>query len=299
MSPYRRRVPRPALVALSAAALLAMLSASISPLVPSAAALDPSPDPSAPATSEPAPTPDPTPTLPPDPTPPPVPDPTAAPTPAPTAAPTPAPSLVPYPTADPTPAPTQVPTPAPLPTPGIPPPEPSTTPDPESLDQIPLYPLIVPASLVDPGTPSPHSLDSLVSDGCGRCHRSHAASDGKMLAAAYRTDQKPVNESYQRNEFALCFSCHASAPFEGTGTGGTNFDLHAQHLGGLADASTANAVCAECHYRLHATSAEAGSKLVNFAPNVVANGGVLEWTGTVGRSCTLTCHGFDHSGEGY
>ena len=34
MSPSRRRVPRPASVALSAAALLAMLSASIAPLVP-------------------------------------------------------------------------------------------------------------------------------------------------------------------------------------------------------------------------------------------------------------------------
>jgi hypothetical protein len=293
MSPSRRHDPRPASAALIAAAFLAVLSASISPLVPSVAGLDPSPDPSAPATTEPAPTPDPTPTLPPDPTPTLPPDPTPSLIPYPTADPTPAPTQVP------TPAPTQVPTPAPLPTPGIPPPQPSATPDPASLDQIPLYPLIVPASLIDPSTPSPHSLDSLVSDGCGRCHRSHAASDGKMLAAAYRTDLKPVNEAYQRSEFALCFTCHDPAPFEAAGTGGTSFDLHARHLGGIADATTADAVCAECHSRLHATSAEAGSKLVNFAPNVVANGGVLEWTGTVGRSCTLTCHGFDHSGEGY
>jgi hypothetical protein len=264
-----------------------MLSASISPLVPSAAALDPSPDPSAPATTEPAPTPDPTPTLPPDPTPSLVPYPTAAPTPAPTLAPTPAP----------TPNPTPAPTPAPLPTPGIPPPQPSPTPDPESLDQIPLYPLIVPASLNLPGTPSPHALDSLVSDGCGACHRATAV-EGRMLVATYRTDLKPSGEAYLGTEFGLCYTCHGAAPFEAAGTGGTNFDLHAQHLADLAGAG--NAVCAECHDRLHATSAEAGSKLVNFAPNVLPSQlGTLEWTGTVGRSCTLTCHGVEHVGEGY
>jgi hypothetical protein len=260
-----------------------MLSASISSLVPSAAALDPSPEPSAPATTEPAPTPGPTPTLPPDP-----------PTPAPD------PTSVPYPTsapAEPTPAPTPDPTLAPLPTPGIPDAGPSVLP--ASPEEIPLYPLIVSASLVDPGTPTPHTLDSLVSDGCGVCHRSHAASDGKLLAAAYRTDLKPVNEAYQRSEFALCFTCHDPAPFETAGTGGTNFDLHAQHLGELADLTTADAVCAECHYRLHATSAEAGSKLVNFAPNVVTVPLVPPWSGTVTRSCTLTCHGVVHVDESY
>jgi len=292
MSPSRRRVPRPAYMALGAAALLVMLSASIAPLVPSAAALDPSPDPSAPASSDPAPTPDPTPAPTPDPTPAPTPDPT------PTLAPDPTPTPVADPTPDPTPAPTPDPTPAPLPTPGIPPP--SATPDPTSLEEIPLYALIVPASLILPGTPSPHTMDSLVSDGCGVCHRASAASDARLLAGAYRTDLKPVNEAYQGSEFALCFTCHDSGPFEAAGTGGTNFDLHAQHLGELADATTANAVCAECHARLHASAAEAGSKLVNFAPNVQPSQlGTLEWTGTVGRSCTLTCHGFEHVGEGY
>lgn len=289
MSPSRRRVPRAASVALSAAALLGLLSASVAPLVPSAAALDPSPDPSAPATSDPAPTPTPVP----DPTPTLVPDPT------PTLTPDPTPTLTPDPTSSPTPDPTPDVTPAPLPTPGIWLPDASATPTPPSAEQIPLYPLIVPAFLVEPGTPSPHTMDSLVSDGCGRCHRSHAASDGKLLAGAYRTDLKPVGEAYQSSEFALCFTCHDPGPFETAGTGGTNFDLHAQHLGALADATTANALCAECHYRLHATSAEAGSKLVNFAPNVVATGGVLEWTGTVDRSCTLTCHGYAHSAAGY
>ena len=275
MSPSRRRVPRPASVALSAAALLAMLSASIAPLVPSAAALDPSPDPSAPATTEPAPTPDPTPTLVPEPT------------------------LPPDPTPPPSPDPTPDVTLAPLPTPGVPGPDAGASPSPTPPEEIPLYPLLVPASLIDPTQASPHTLDSLVSDGCGTCHRSHAASDGKLLAAAYRTDLKPVAEAYQRGEFALCFTCHEPEPFETAGTSGTNFDLHAQHLGGLADATTADAVCAECHYRLHATSAEAGSKLVNFAPNVVTVPLVPAWSGTVTRSCTLTCHGHAHVGSSY
>ncbi|MCI0584018.1 MAG: hypothetical protein L0227_14235 [Chloroflexi bacterium] len=144
---------------------------------------------------------------------------------------------------------------------------------------------------------SPHTLDSLVSDGCGTCHRSHAASDGKLLAASYRTELKPVGEVNQRSEFALCFTCHEPEPFEAAGTGGTNFDLHAAHVAAMPD--DGNAVCAECHYRLHATSAEAGSKLVGFAPNVVTVPLVPPWSGTVTRSCTLTCHGYVHADAGY
>ncbi|OGO53422.1 MAG: hypothetical protein A2V84_05915 [Chloroflexi bacterium RBG_16_70_13] len=159
--------------------------------------------------------------------------------------------------------------------------------------------MLVPASLIDPSMSSPHTLDSLVSDGCGTCHRSHAASDGKLLAASYRTDLKPIGEAYARSEFALCFTCHEPEPFESPGTGGTNFDLHAQHLGALADGDTANAVCAECHFRLHAPSSEAGSKLVAFAPNVVTVPLVAPWSGTVTRSCTLTCHGRAHVAAGY
>jgi len=140
-------------------------------------------------------------------------------------------------------------------------------------------------------------MDSLVSDGCGACHRSHAASDGKLLVASYRTDPKPAGEAYQRDEYGLCFTCHDPGPFEVAGTGGTNFDLHAQHLGETT--ADGNAVCADCHYRLHASAGEVGSKLVSFSPEVSANGGVLEWTGTVTRSCTLSCHGFDHTAAGY
>jgi hypothetical protein len=293
MSPSRRRVPRLASAALGASALLlALLATSISPFVPGVAALDPTPDPSGSAPTEPATTPGPTAT----------PDPTADPTatPDPTANPTATPD--PGPTPDPAPTPDPGPTPAPAPSPADPTPEPTPTPAPTTSpppDEVPIYELIVPvpAELVDPSIPSPHALDSLVSDGCGACHRA-TASEGKLLVATYRTDLKPASEAYLRSEFGLCYTCHDPDPFEAAGTGGTNFDLHAQHLGGIG--SVGDAVCAECHDRLHATAAETGSKLVNFAPNVQPSQlGTLEWTGTVGRSCTLTCHGFEHVTEGY
>lgn len=292
MSPSRHRVLRPAPLALSALALGALLAASISPLVPHAAALDPTPGPS--ASTTPAPTP-----------PAPTPDPPSSPTPDPG----PTPTLDPGPTVPPDPAPTATPDPGPTVSPAsfepVPPATtgPSATPDP--MDEFPLYPLvdplppiIVPMSLLDPSLPSPHTMDSLVSDGCGSCHRSHAASDELLLVAVYRTDLKPAGDAYAQGEFALCYACHDPAPFADDAAIGTNFGLHDEHLTRIV--SVGNAVCAECHYRLHATSAEAGSKLVNFAPNVQPSQlGTLEWTGTGGRSCTLTCHGFEHVGEGY
>ncbi|HEX5590219.1 MAG TPA: cytochrome c3 family protein [Candidatus Limnocylindrales bacterium] len=282
-------------MALSAAALLALVVASISPLVPSAAALDPTPDPSAVTTPDPGPTPTAEPSAGPTPEPPPTPAPPtpAAPTPA---APTPA-----APTPDPAvPTPAAEPAPTPATTPG--PVAPTAAPGPT---EIPIYPLVdpsppilVPMSLIDPTISSPHVMDSLVSDGCSACHASHASGDGKLLEAAYRTDLKPVGQPYARSEFGVCYTCHEPEPFEASGTGGTNFDLHAAHLGAMP--ADGNAVCAECHYRLHATAAQGGSKLVEFSPNVVANGaGDLEWTGTVTRSCSLTCHGYEHVGAGY
>ena len=94
----------------------------------------------------------------------------------------------------------------------------------------------------------------------------------------------------------------------------TNFSLHQKHLtiiGGKGNGGTdidtpgagqGNAVCAECHFRIHGTALayqvgdRNNTRLVNFAPNVTPSGGVLRWTPTVGGggSCTLTCHGKDH-----
>ena len=93
----------------------------------------------------------------------------------------------------------------------------------------------------------------------------------------------------------------------GKGNPGTDIDTAGDGQG--------NAICAECHFRLHSTTNKVGaqtltgdpvtgSRLVNFAPNVQPLGGVggtLSWTSTgIGSgSCTLTCHGKDHTGYTY
>jgi len=119
----------------------------------------------------------------------------------------------------------------------------------------------------------------------------------------------------------LCYTCHAEEPFTNSTSNDTNFSLHGRHLTGLAgkgagstDIDTAgagagNALCAECHFRLHSTTFKvgtqaAGSRLVNFAPDVTpfpAVGGKISWTpnATGGGSCTLTCHGKAHNNLSY
>ncbi len=130
---------------------------------------------------------------------------------------------------------------------------------------------------------------------------------------------------YNSGDFALCYVCHAEAPFanaSGPGsTTATNFSLHGLHLTQLAglgsggtDVDTAgdgqgNALCAECHFRIHSTADKAGtqqvdgSRLVSFAPDVEPGvpGGAISWTptGSGGGSCTLTCHGYTHTDLGY
>jgi predicted CXXCH cytochrome family protein len=126
--------------------------------------------------------------------------------------------------------------------------------------------------------------------------------------------------AYSAANFALCYTCHAEEPFTNSTSNDTNFSLHGRHLTGLAgkgagstDIDTAgagagNALCAECHFRLHSTTFKvgtqaAGSRLVNFAPDVTpyTAGGTISWTPntTGGGSCTLTCHGKAHNNVSY
>ncbi|MHB8275471.1 MAG: hypothetical protein ACYDC9_12015, partial [Dermatophilaceae bacterium] len=85
----------------------------------------------------------------------------------------------------------------------------------------------------------------------------------------------------------------------GVGSGGTDIDT--------PGAGAGNAICAECHFRLHSTTYKdgtqtvPGSRLVSFAPNVTPAGGTRQWasTGTGSGSCTLTCHGYQHMGKSY
>jgi predicted CXXCH cytochrome family protein len=136
---------------------------------------------------------------------------------------------------------------------------------------------------------------------------------------------KGASEPYQAADFALCYVCHAEAPFVDTSQSplvDTNFPLHGTHTAGIATftgpggtvdddgAGHGNAICAECHFRTHGTAyavdgQPAWSHLVNFAPNVQpyqgsnpAYAGRLEWDDAT-NTCTLTCHGVDHRAWSY
>jgi predicted CXXCH cytochrome family protein len=141
----------------------------------------------------------------------------------------------------------------------------------------------------------------------------HASSNRGILLENYRDRVlKSASEAYSAGDFALCYVCHAEAPFKGSSTA-TNFNLHAKHVSALeggtgdtnidmAGAGQGKAICAECHFRIHSTTnkvgAPGGSRLVSFAPNVLGliAGGTPSWTpGTTGSgSCALTCHGKTH-----
>jgi predicted CXXCH cytochrome family protein len=166
----------------------------------------------------------------------------------------------------------------------------------------------------------------------------HASTNRGILIAPYRDRQlKLSTESYSAADFALCYACHAEAPFVQASTpaslGATDFagtpttpagspfqSLHALHMTGIAGygsggtdidtpgAGQGDAICAECHYRLHSTAQayDAGdrsnTRLVNFAPDVTGVGGAAPvWTSNgVGQgSCTLTCHGYVHQNVSY
>ena len=148
----------------------------------------------------------------------------------------------------------------------------------------------------------------------------HTSANRGILLRNYKDRVlKTTNAAYSAGDFALCLVCHAEAPYSSKTSTATNFNLHGLHLTDLAGkgaggtdidtpgAGQGNAICAECHFRLHSTTNKVGtqdvpgSRLVNFAPNVTPNGTTLSWTpGTTGRgSCTLTCHGESHSGFRY
>jgi predicted CXXCH cytochrome family protein len=151
----------------------------------------------------------------------------------------------------------------------------------------------------------------------------HASANRGILLRNYRDRSLHIgNEPYAATDFALCYLCHAEAPMvdtSGNSRTDTAFRFHGYHLtimGGIGSstdrsidvdgAGSGNAVCAECHFRIHGSSypvdGQAPAKaLVNFAPNIQPVGGQIRWvqkTSTQAGSCTLRCHGKDH-GETY
>jgi len=158
----------------------------------------------------------------------------------------------------------------------------------------------------------------------------HTSSNRGILLRNYQdrvlksaADTLATKAAYSAGDFALCYVCHGEEPFaNATGEAAstaTNFSLHGQHLNLLAGKGAAgtdidkpgdgqgNAICAECHFRIHSATNKVGSqvvpgtRLVNFAPNVLPEAGTLSWTpgATSGGSCTLTCHDHEHTNAGY
>ena len=131
---------------------------------------------------------------------------------------------------------------------------------------------------------------------------------------------KATGALYSAGDFALCYVCHGDEPFRNPGSStATNFNLHGEHLNGekmltagavdpglgidTAGAGQGLAICAECHFRIHSTTNKVGepggSRLVNFAPNVLplVVGGTPSWipgSTTGSGTCALTCHGKTH-----
>ena len=151
----------------------------------------------------------------------------------------------------------------------------------------------------------------------------HTSSYRGILIANYRDRTlKPASEAYDSNDFSLCFLCHSPAPFSDASEASrpdTNYRFHGKHLtniegvgaGGL-DIDTAgegqgNAICAECHYRLHGTilapwpGNQDYSRGVNFAPDVQPLSGQPDplWSGPTSRTCSLICHSKNHDAESY
>jgi len=170
---------------------------------------------------------------------------------------------------------------------------------------------------------APHAVPSVVATDGTQLNRG-------LLLQPYRDRAlKGPADRYTAQDFALCLSCHKEAPFtdvSGNPRTDTNFRLHGKHVAsirnqgaGLGDIDTAgagrgNAICAECHYRIHSTTSrndlrtsplQTGTDggLVVFAPNVVGTGtpSRVDWTrsGSSGGSCTLRCHGQGHTSESY
>ncbi len=158
----------------------------------------------------------------------------------------------------------------------------------------------------------------------------HASPQRGILIANYldRTLKAPLAD-YSAADFALCYLCHAEAPFRDTSGQDrcdpdapeapcdTNFRYHGLHVSGpsLQDHGSLGtdidapgdggglATCAECHFRIHSSAYPVGgqapgTRLVDFAPNVTRTGGVptwQAWSTLQPGSCTLKCHGQPHT----
>ena len=153
----------------------------------------------------------------------------------------------------------------------------------------------------------------------------HVSQFRGLLVANYQDRVlEPRNKAYTNTDFALCFTCHTERPFsQNATTNTTGFSYHRFHVAGIetkgsggtsidtAGDGQGNAICSECHFRLHSTvyavnGQTPNKRLVNFAPNVQPFNGVLNFTllpvdgsGRGHGTCTLVCHGVEHDKKSY
>ena len=191
-----------------------------------------------------------------------------------------------------------------------------------------------------PNPPAPDPVPPLPLPLPGSALAPHTSSNRGILLRNYQDrllksgiDTATTTAAYSAGDFALCYVCHGEEPFSNSdgpaASTATNFSFHGQHLTLLADKGAGgtdidkpgdgqgNAICAECHFRIHSTTYKAttksadgsaftqaipGTRLVNFAPNVQPFGGALSWSAastTAEGSCTLTCHSHEHDASKY
>ncbi len=169
-----------------------------------------------------------------------------------------------------------------------------------------------------------HGASTLASPTVSSQIDNHASVNRGILLRNYRDRVlKSTTAAYAAADFALCYLCHAEAPFvdqSGNQRSDSYYRYHGVHTAGIAGmggggtsidtagAGQGNAICAECHFRIHGSSFPVGtqtipgSHLVNFAPDVQPYNGVIRFvqrTATTAGSCTLTCHGVQHTGWQY
>jgi predicted CXXCH cytochrome family protein len=184
----------------------------------------------------------------------------------------------------------------------------------------------------DPSTVNQTATDTPLQPAADAVEPAHGSPNRGILIAPYRDRVlKPAGEAYASDDFALCYLCHAERPFVDPNVvpdaPDTLFDLHGAHLTTMEGAGSGSsidtpgdggglAICAECHFRIHSTALayEPGDRepvardtgdpgLVDFAPDVLGTlAGGPTWTqpDSLGYgSCTLTCHGHEHSAAAY
>lgn len=167
----------------------------------------------------------------------------------------------------------------------------------------------------------PATFDRVSPPAAGGDLSPHVSSNRGILFQPYRDRLlKSSGGSYDAADFALCYVCHAEAPFRdvtGTARTDTNFQFHGLHVSNLqgkgsggtsidtAGDGQGDAVCAECHFRIHSTALayrpddRSNERLVNFAPNVTAAGSAWTRTGIAAGTCAVTCHGAPHLDASY